>query len=125
MITFPVIVAIIDSLPSSVLPVAISVLPPRAPNTPTINTSAKCRRNTSQINTYKIAGLKVEQNQHLQKKAGGGCADPAIRNHRRPKKSLRGPSGWPTLSGLGLERVGPFLRSGAFQGFPLCRAGGV
>ena len=40
----------------------------------TINTYAKSPCKPSAINTYKNTRLKVEQNQHLQKKGGvGGC----------------------------------------------------
>jgi hypothetical protein len=38
----------------------------------TMNTYAKSACNSSRINTYKIAGLKVVQNQHLQKNRGEG-----------------------------------------------------
>jgi len=37
-----------------------------------INTSKKSHFNSSTINTYKNARLKVVQNQHLQKNRGGG-----------------------------------------------------
>src|ERR1700674_2868727 len=36
-----------------------------------MNTSIKVHCNPSAINTYKNTGLKVEQNQHLQKNRGG------------------------------------------------------
>ena len=50
----------------------ITVRSKSVPNPPTINTSKKTHFNPPLINTYKIAGLKVPQNQHLQKNGGWG-----------------------------------------------------
>jgi len=49
----------------------------RATNPRTINTSVKSIFNSPIINTYKIARLKVTQNQHLQKKGAGVHKDVA------------------------------------------------
>src|ERR1700674_74033 len=49
---------------------AISEITTGKPNPSIINTYEKSHFNPYAINTYKNARLKVEQNQHLQKKAG-------------------------------------------------------
>jgi len=51
---------------------------PHLPKACTMNTYAKSASNSSTINTYKIAGLKVAQNQHLQKKWGPGVLMPTM-----------------------------------------------
>jgi hypothetical protein len=77
-----------------------SALAPFAVNTRTINTSTKTPCNPRRINTSKIAGLKVPQNQHLQKNRGhggrgcGGCGlyfQPTVRSYR-PCALPSGPS---------------------------------
>ena len=57
-------------------------------NPSTINTSTKSTRNTSRINTYKIAELKVPQNEHLQKNRGQGTPAPA--RNPRPSPDWKG-----------------------------------
>jgi len=65
----------------STLKCYLRIRPEDAANPCTMNTSVKSVRNSSRINTYKIAGLKVVWNQYLQKNWGGrGLFSPRFRD---------------------------------------------
>ena len=69
----------------------------------TINTYAKSPCKPSAINTYKNTRLKVEQNQHLQKKGGVGGGNHSI-NTDHPQEGLR--QAKPALEGKSPESPG-------------------
>jgi hypothetical protein len=80
------------------------LLPPRAAirqtlrhpssvaNSFAIRTYEKTPFNFSGINTYKIAGLKVEQNQHLQKKPGVGGLSRGLPYNEIPASPMKTPA---------------------------------
>ena len=60
--------------PPRLLPSLLAMNLPRSENIFRMNTYVKSRRKPTAINTYKNTGLKVEQNQHLQKNRGAGVS---------------------------------------------------
>lgn len=77
------------SLPRAFIPMVLPHAARPFPSNPsTINTSTKAHRNPPRINTSKITGLKVTQNQHIQKNGGWGAA-PAAKASLTPAGQLR------------------------------------